>query len=82
MKKIVVTKTRKTQSGSFLPQFNQEIKMTISSMCPAKWLFVDLETGDVWRIKEGEFNQKDNFHFWRAANRSELQELEQLTYNI
>mgnify|MGYP000340672145 FL=1 len=27
---------------------DESVKMTIDSKCPDKWLFVDLETGDIW----------------------------------
>ena len=75
---IKKTKDRQLQAGRIVPQLNQEIKMTISSMCPDKWLFVDLEKGDVWHIREGEFNQKKAASFWRSANRKELRELKKL----
>jgi hypothetical protein len=76
--KIKVTKIRTLQSGREVNQLNKEIRMTISSMCPDKWLFVDLERGDVWHIKEDEYNQKHNYNFWRGATRKELQELKKL----
>lgn len=76
VKKIIPTKTRKLQSGRIVPQLNQEIEMTIWSKCPDKWLFVDLETGGIWHIKEG-FKQKNN-SFWRSANEKEISELKKL----
>jgi hypothetical protein len=78
MKKIEHVKDRKLQSGRIVSQLNKEIPMTISSMCPDKWLFVDLENGNVWHIREDEYNQKDNYHFWRSANKKELRELKKL----
>ena len=72
------TKDRQLQSGRIVAQLNKEIKMTISSMCPDKWLFVDLENGYVWHIREGEFNQKKSPKFWRSVNRTELNELKKL----
>ncbi len=78
VKKIIPTKTRKLQSGRMVPQLYEEIKMTISSMCPDKWLFVDMERGDVWHIKKGETKQEGNCQFWRSANKKELGELKKL----
>ena len=52
--------------------------MTISSKCPDKWLFIDMETGDVWHIREEEFNQKDNYHFWRRVSKKEIKDLKKL----
>ena len=43
--------------------------MTIDSKCPKKWLFVDMETGDVW-MHRSRINQrhlpKNNYQFFRA----------------
>ena len=43
--------------------------MTIDSKCPKKWLFVDMETGDVW-MHRSRLNQKrlpkNNYTFFRA----------------
>ena len=78
-KKIITTfKDRQLQSGRIVPQLNQEINMTIASMCPEKWLFVDLEKGYVWHIREDQFNQKKSSNFWRSANKKELNELKKL----
>lgn len=78
MKNIRITKIRTLQSGRQVYQMNKEIPMTISSMCPDKWLFVDMETGDVWHIRENEFDQKENSSFWRHATKKEIRELKQL----
>ena len=78
MKRIGHVKDRKLQSGRIVSQLNRKISMTISSMCPDKWLFVDLEDGNVWHIKEDEYKQKGNYHFWRAATKKELRELRNL----
>jgi len=78
MKSIQITKIRVLQSGRQVPQINKEIAMTISSKCPEKWLFVDVETGDVWHIRENEFNQRKNYGFWRHATKTEIKELKQL----
>lgn len=77
-KKPNVTKLRKLQSGRTVSQFDREIPMTVSSMCPDKWLFVDMENGYVWHIREDEFSQKNNYHFWRGASKKELKELKQI----
>jgi hypothetical protein len=51
--------------------------MTISSKCPAKWLFVDLETGDVWHYRED--HNKGERSFWREATPKEIKEMRLLT---
>jgi len=77
--KVIKTKNRTLQSGRVAPQYNKEINLTISSMCPDKWLFVDTETGDVWHKREGVFDNK-TFKLWRHANEAELAELRKLKY--
>lgn len=72
------TKKRKLKSGRKVSQFNREIDITISSMRPDKWLFVDMETGDIWHRREDALNQKYSYPFWRAANKKELKELKEL----
>jgi hypothetical protein len=47
--------------------------MTISSKCPDKWLFVDLETTNIWHVREDA--QCKKYPFWRVATRTEIQEL-------
>jgi hypothetical protein len=77
MKAPKIEKDRELQSGRKVSQFAKEIKMTISSQCPDKWLFVDLETGDVWHRREEEFDN-DHYTFWRSATPKELRELRKL----
>lgn len=74
-------KTRKLQSGRVEWQYSREVPLTIKSMCPDKWLFVDLETGDVWRKRENEFDMKSGC-FWRHVNKKELKELKKLKVHI
>jgi hypothetical protein len=80
------TKDTTLQSKRVVPQFDREIDMTISSMSPDKWLFVDLETGDVWHRRENRFNQKADYReglsFWRGATEQEIKELRKITPNI
>jgi hypothetical protein len=77
MKQPKIQKERELQSGRIVAQFDKEIAMTISSQCPDKWLFVDLETGDVWHKREGKFDMGQG-SFWRHATAKELQELKKL----
>ena len=73
-----IQKDRKLQSGRVVAQYDKEISMTISSQCPDKWLFVDMETGDVWHRKEDEFKQIPSIPFWRGASKKEMKELKKL----
>ena len=72
LKKCKVTKIEvtKLQSGRIVPKLKEEVSMTIASKTPDKWLFVDLETGDVWH--RGEIDM------WRFASKKELRELREL----
>ena len=64
---------RKLISGRKVVDQSTECAMTIKSYCPEKWLFVDLETGDIWHItKQG---KKNLYPHWRGASPNELQEL-------
>ena len=47
------------------------VSMTIHSKCPEKWLFVDLENGNVWH--RSKFSDR-----WRFATRKEMQELKKV----
>jgi len=79
MKTPTHVKDRKLQSGRIVSQLDKEIHMTISSMCPDKWLFVDLENGNVWHKREDRFDQKEVAEsFWRGANPKEIKELRRL----
>ena len=66
------------QSKRIVPHYNKEIKMTIASKIPDKWLFVDMETGDVWHRREDEFKQVPQDCFWRNATKREIRELRKL----
>ena len=66
-------KKRSLQSGREVKSQDEELHMTIASKCPAKWLFVDLETGDVWHHREG--TKENDVTFWRRANTIEIKEL-------
>jgi hypothetical protein len=45
----------------------QEVSMTISSKCPRKWAFVDMETGDIWMHKTRLKKHKDYpYNFYQA----------------
>lgn len=50
----------------------ESVKMTIDSKCPDKWLFVDLETGEVW-----EFNPNGRYEFW-GAPKEKIKELRKI----
>ena len=68
-----ITKYRHLQSGRVIPQYSKEVEMTIASMCPDKWLFVDLETGDIWHKSEDGSSLS-----WRSATKMEKAELRKL----
>ena len=76
MKNSIETKMRTLRSGRQVPELMKEFRMTISSKCPDKWLFVDLETGDVWHIAPDA--QPKQHPFWRGATAMELRELKRL----
>lgn len=40
---------------------DESVKMTIDSKCPDKWLFVDLETGEIW-----EYSPLSGYEFYSA----------------
>lgn len=39
---------RNTVNGRRLVAYVDEQRLTISTQCPSKWLFVDLEDGNIW----------------------------------
>lgn len=51
---------------------DESVKMTIDSKCPDKWLFVDLETGDVWH-----YSPMGRYKFY-AAPKDKLKELKDI----
>jgi hypothetical protein len=71
-------KKRELLSRRQVGERSTETKMTITSKCPDKWLFVDLETGEVWHTvrnaKEGKYP------FWRGANEVEKKELKRVAH--
>ena len=48
---------RKTLSGRRLKETKKLSERTISTHCPDKWLFVDLETGDIWSGRSDKFER-------------------------
>ena len=67
---------RKLLSGRKVEQQSEELPMTISSKCPQKWLFVDLETGDVWHVgKKDTKSGLTNSFQWRGATKEEMTEM-------
>lgn len=47
--------------------------MTIDSLCPRKWAFVDMETGDVWVHKTRHPKLKNSpYTFYRADKKAIL----------
>lgn len=65
---------RKLISGREVNSGKPAMDMTISSECPDKWLFVDLETGDVWHVR-GREDMIGRFPHWRGATKEEIKEL-------
>ena len=72
-------KFRTLKSGRKVKDRTEEFDMTISSKCPDKWLFVDLETGDIWHMRNDAKNQKKYGYrgnpFWRDATKVEIKDL-------
>lgn len=58
---------RETVSGRRVPHYVDEQQLTISTQCPQKWLFVDLEDGNIW-TKNFESDE------WRTASISQLKD--------
>lgn len=46
---------RKDIIGRKLKVFDSDQEIILRTKVPGKWLFVDTETGDVWRWKDGKF---------------------------
>ena len=59
-------------SGRGVGEEEQSVELTIETKCPRKWLFVDLETGDIWH--QNETSEKR----WRHATDLEGKELKKL----
>lgn len=49
-------RVRTLLDGTKVPE-GDELPLSIRTRCPGKWLFVDLETGDVWHHRDGGFRQ-------------------------
>jgi len=73
-------KTRKLISGRRVPEKSEQMELAICSKCPAKWLFVDLETGDVWHVRKDA--KPGGYPFWRFANEGEVRELRQVANRL
>jgi len=71
---------RKLISGRVVTDASKIEDMTISSKCPDKWLFVDLETGDVWHVRKRAI--KGSSPYWRGVNKTEAKELGQVTRRL
>jgi len=72
-------KKRTLISGRKVNQIENEHLMTISSKCPDKWLFVDLETGDIWHVRKDAHIEKEYVPQWRQETLEELKELSMVT---
>jgi hypothetical protein len=64
---------RQLKNGQKVAEAPKSVPMTIDSKCPRKWLFVDMETGDVW-MHRSRLNQKklpkNNYTFFRADEKA------------
>lgn len=45
---VLVGKERQLLSGKKAPELEQQVELPITTRCPAKWLSVDLESGEIW----------------------------------
>lgn len=62
---IKVTQQRKLRSGRMVPELPETIDLVLTTRCPAKWLSMDMETGDVWAGSQSG---------WRRATAAERDE--------
>lgn len=62
---IKVAQQRKLCSGRTVPELSETVDLKLTTRCPAKWLSVDLETGDVWAGSQSG---------WRRATGAEREE--------
>ena len=69
-----VPQKRKLQSGRIVLEEKESAKLIIDTVCPDKWLFVDLETGDVWHS----VGTSSSLRRWRTATQIERRELKKL----
>ena len=56
---------RTLRSGRKVPELTDTMTLTLTTHCPAKWLSLDMETGDVW---------VGSSTGWRRATAAERQE--------
>ncbi len=62
---IKVVQQRKLRSGRSVPELPATVDLVLTTRCPAKWLTLDLETGDVWAGSQSG---------WRRATVAEREE--------
>ena len=64
-------KRRTLKNGQKVAEARTSVEMTIKSKCPRKWLFVDMETGDVW-VHFSRFPSKEypRYTFYRADEKA------------
>jgi len=72
--KSYIPQKRKLQSGRIVLEEKKSAKLIIDTICPNKWLFVDLETGDVWHSVD----TPASLRRWREASNIEKRELKKL----
>ena len=53
---------RKLKNGQRVKDATTSVKMTIDSKCPKKWLFIDMETGDIW-VHKSRFPKLKNYKY-------------------
>jgi hypothetical protein len=62
---------RTLKNGEKVSESKTAIPMTIKSKCPKKWLFIDMETGDVWMHKSRtKHSAKSLYDFFRADEKA------------
>jgi hypothetical protein len=44
--------TRKLLNKRKVKEFANTVQLTIDTKCPDKWLFADLQTGDIWQTEK------------------------------
>jgi len=76
MESIAAKGTRTLRSGRGILSLAKSVKLTIDTQAPDKWLFVDLETGDIW-VKPTEETSVSGYGVgsWRGINKTERREL-------
>lgn len=57
-------RSRNLLDGTSADEYEKCTRVTISSKCPGKWKFCDMETGQVWKWENGAFKATMiNFRF-------------------